>query len=105
MTSMTDSPEPVVFDLGDGREFSYDPRWRQADAVDEDINEDGTYDTMTVADLKALAKERSLDLAGITKKSQLVALLITDDGSLESDHEGEPEDETSDEDEPEDGEE
>ena len=80
-TLETESDEPVVF-LLNGEEVSNDPRWfaakqqEQVQAAQEAAKPAPSgYAAMKPADLKAIATGRSLDLAGITKKSQLVKLL------------------------------
>ena len=59
-------------DVGSGGED------KTEDETEED-SESVDYSEMKADELKALAKDRELDLSGITKKSELVALLEAND--------------------------
>jgi hypothetical protein len=76
--SVFDNEEPVVFEI-DGVEVSNDPRWfsaQQRTQLEAQVAATAVnYGTLKPAELKKLAQERQLDLTGITKKSELVALL------------------------------
>jgi hypothetical protein len=93
----------VKFLLPNGTEVSNDPRFYQEDMrkqleaqakalleqrepaaeadEDEEEQEPSKYDAQTGKELKAEAEKRGLELKGITKKSQLVALLESDDAA------------------------
>lgn len=84
--------EPVVFLDSAGNEVSNDPVWhaqrtlREAgvgQAQDEDLP--GDYDGLSGAELKALAKERGMNIAGIKKVSELRAALEAFDQNESSD--------------------
>lgn len=103
-----DSEDVVYFLNPDGTRFSNDPRWVAAQAagqafpdnstlaaesaedenpVDEESKDDSVYDGMSGKELKAEVEQRNegrddadkISLSGVTKKSEIVALLKADD--------------------------
>lgn len=103
MSITTEPTEPVVFDIGEGREFSYNPDWKPQTPEDRETKRveearaiiaaseaaahatlEPPYKERDVAQLKQLAKDRGLSLEGLKKKSELIALLEADDAVLGS---------------------
>lgn len=78
--------EQVGFHVGDRFVDAWGRDIEQDEVLDADA--DPGYAKMSAKDLQALAKERELDLTGVTKKSEVIALLeAADAAAAEADDE------------------
>lgn len=65
---------------------------------DEGVEEGPDYSSLKAAEVKELAKERGLDISGLTKKSEVVKLLEEADAAGETGDDSDEDDDSEDED-------